>query len=84
MLDAGAAKQLTQAQSSSDTPGFTAKIEAGSSPNGPFKPISGLAGRRRQRRTFSLKGDPAQYYVVWITNLGTNSSVARQRGASGS
>jgi hypothetical protein len=25
--------------------------------------------------TFTLTGDPAQYYLVWITDLGSNSSV---------
>ena len=59
-----------------DTPGFTASITSGSSPNGPFvtdsasKTVNGTT-------TFSLNGRPARYYVVWITHLGSNASVAR-------
>jgi serine/threonine-protein kinase len=74
MLDVGASKQLSKLIVRSDTPGFTAKIESGSSATGSFKPISGpqeVGGNT----TFSLKGDAARYYVVWITDLGSNSSV---------
>ena len=74
VVDAGAAKQLTKLVVRSLTPGFTAKIESGSSPNGPFKPISD-SQEVGGNTTFSLKGDAAQYYVVWITDLGSNSSV---------
>jgi eukaryotic-like serine/threonine-protein kinase len=74
VVDAGAAKQLTKLVVRSLTPGFTAKIESGSSSNGPFKPISD-SQEVGGNTTFSLKGDAAQYYVVWITNLGSNSSV---------
>ena len=86
----GAAKQLTKLVVRSHTPGFTAKIESGSSPTGPFKPISD-SQEVGGNTTFSLKGDAAQYYVVWITDLGSNSSVeinevngrASSAGASG-
>ena len=74
VLDLGAAKRLSKLVVRSGTPGFTAKIESGSSATGPFNPVS-----RPQEvggnTTFSLNGDPAQYYVVWITDLGSNSSV---------
>ena len=69
-----AAKQLSKLVVRSLTPGFTAVIESGSRATGPFKPISDpqeVGGNT----TFSLKGGPAQYYVVWITDLGPNSSV---------
>jgi predicted Ser/Thr protein kinase len=74
VLDLGSAKRLSKLVVRSDTPGFMAKIESGSSATGPFKPVSGpqeVGGNT----TFSLDGDPAQYYVVWITDLGSNSSV---------
>ncbi|HEX3686054.1 MAG TPA: protein kinase [Gaiellaceae bacterium] len=74
VLDVGAAKRLTKLVVRSNTPGFTAKIESGSSATGPFNPVSGpqeVGGNT----TFSLEGDPAQYYEVWITDLGSNSSV---------
>jgi serine/threonine-protein kinase len=69
-----AAKQLSKLVVRSLTPGFTAVIESGSSPIGPFKPISD-SQEVGGNTTFSLKGDAAQYYMVWITDLGSNSSV---------
>ena len=69
-----AARKLTQLVVRSDTPGFTATIESGSRATGPFVPVSSsrdVGGLT----TFTLKGGAAQYYVVWITDLGTNSSV---------
>jgi serine/threonine-protein kinase len=74
VLDVGAAKKLSKLVVRSDTAGFTAKIESGSSPTGPFKSISS-SQEVGFNTTFSLNGDAAQYYVVWITDLGSNSSV---------
>jgi hypothetical protein len=75
VLDLGAAKKLGELVVRSDTPGFTAKIESGSSATGPFTPVSGsqdVGGNT----TFTLKDGPArQYYEIWITDLGSNSSV---------
>jgi eukaryotic-like serine/threonine-protein kinase len=74
VLGLGSAKQLSKLVVRSNTPGFTAKIESGSSPTGPFKPVSD-SQEVGGNTTFSLKGDAAQYYVVWITDLGSSSSV---------
>jgi hypothetical protein len=53
---------------STSTPGFTAKILAGSSPSSGFQTDS--ASRTVGRTTtFTLTGKTAQYYVVWITQL---------------
>ena len=75
MLDAGAAKKVGQLVVRSDTPGFTAVIKSGSSATGPFTKASDpqdVGGNT----TFTLKDNPAQqYYLVWITDLGSNSSV---------
>jgi serine/threonine-protein kinase len=74
VLDAGRRVKLASITVSSATPGFTASITSGSSPNGPFvtdsssQTVSGTT-------TFSLKGETARYYVVWITALGSNRSV---------
>jgi len=70
----GAAKKLSQLVVRSNTPGFTAQIQSGSSPTGPFKRVSAsqdVGGNT----TFKLNGAAEQYYVVWITDLGSNSSV---------
>jgi eukaryotic-like serine/threonine-protein kinase len=74
VLDVGSAKQLSELVVRSDTPGFTARIESGSRATGPFKPVSSPQ-EVGANTTFSLNGDAARYYVVWITDLGTNSSV---------
>jgi hypothetical protein len=74
VLDAGASKQLTQLSLQSGTPGFTALIQSGSSASGPFTNVS-PAQTVNTSATFRLNGKSARYYVVWITNLGPNSSV---------
>ena len=40
VLDAGTASQLDQIAITTDTPGFTAEIQAGDSPEGPFRAVS--------------------------------------------
>jgi hypothetical protein len=50
------------------TPGFVAKIESGSSPQGPFSDDSSVQ-TVGPSTTFTLRGANAQYYVVWITRL---------------
>jgi len=74
VLDAGASKQLTQISVQSGTPGFTAEIKAGSSQSGPFA-VDSVSQTVNGNATFTLNGKTAQYYVLWITDLGSNSSV---------
>ena len=66
--------KVSQITVTTDTPGFKAEIETGSSQSGPFKPVS-AAMTVGQTTTFSVKSGPAQYYVIWITDLGGNDSV---------
>ena len=69
VLDAGAAVRPRSLTIVSDTPGFIAEIKAGSSPTGPFDPVSG-SQTVRSRTTFSLTVDqPRRYFLVWITRL---------------
>ena len=74
VLDARKTVSPTVMTVTSDTPGFTARIEAGDSPTGPFHAVSALrtAGTSTD---FELDGARARYYVVWITNLGSSSQV---------
>jgi hypothetical protein len=74
VLDAHAAAAAKRLTVSSDTPGFTAMILAGSSATGGFAPDSG-ARQVGARTTFALQGRKARYYVVWITDLGPHDSV---------
>jgi eukaryotic-like serine/threonine-protein kinase len=74
VLDAGKARKLSQVTVTTDTDGYTAEIEAGSSAGGPFTPVSG-SQVVNGTVVFKLHGAAARYYVVWITDLGSNSSV---------
>jgi serine/threonine protein kinase len=74
VLDARRNVALRSVTVASDTPGFTASIMTGTSPSGPFTSDSSpqtVGGRT----TFSLTGRRGRYYVVWITNLGSNAAV---------
>jgi serine/threonine-protein kinase len=75
VVDAGVPKKLTQLVVSSDTPGFTAQVQAGSSSTGPFAAVVSKSQLVGARTTFTLTGRRLRYYVVWITDLGSNSSV---------
>jgi hypothetical protein len=68
VLAAPRAERVTRVTIRTDTPGFTARIESGTSQAGPFKPISS-ARKVESSTTFSLRGSSRRYYVVWITAL---------------
>jgi serine/threonine-protein kinase len=74
VLDAGRALALKSVTVSSDTPGFTARIRVGDSAAGPFADDS-RSQHVGSRTAFTLQGKKGRYYEVWITNLGTYSSV---------
>jgi serine/threonine protein kinase len=74
VLDAGRSVKAKAVTVRTDTPGFTASILAGSSPSGPFATDSG-SETVNGSATFTLRNRTARYYVVWITNLGSNVSV---------
>lgn len=74
VLDAGETAKLSELTVSTPTPGFTARIDAGPQPTGPFRPVSGeqtVDGAT----TFRLREADARYYVVWIVDI--PSGVAR-------
>jgi hypothetical protein len=70
VVDAGSAVKLAQLTVTTPTSGggFTAEIQAGDSPAGPFAADSSSL-TVNGTTTFSLDGKTAQYYVVWITQL---------------
>jgi eukaryotic-like serine/threonine-protein kinase len=74
VLAADTSRKLSQLTVKSDTAGFTAEIEAGSSPGGPFTPVS-ASQAVGSSTAFTLRGQAARYYVVWITDLGGNDAV---------
>lgn len=73
VLDAGRPVKLARLVVVSDTPGFVAEVAAGSSPQGPFSPVS--AGQAVGSTTaFALEeSDAARYRMIWITSLGAES-----------
>ena len=68
VLDAGAAASPRQVIVRSTTPGFTARIDAGEAPGGPFRPVSSVQ-EVGTSTTFQLRDVEARYFVVWITSL---------------
>jgi tRNA A-37 threonylcarbamoyl transferase component Bud32 len=68
VLAAPRAAAVTRVSVTTDTPGFTARIESGSSREGPFSPAS--PPRTVGRSTsFAVEGPGRRYFVVWITKL---------------
>ena len=67
-------ERVTRVTIRTDTPGFTARIEAGSSKSGPFSPVSPLRAVGSST-TFRVHGPAARYYVVWITKLDGSAHV---------
>jgi eukaryotic-like serine/threonine-protein kinase len=74
VLDAGSVVKAATITIVSDTPGYTAEIEAGDSEGGPFTADSSQQ-KAGPRQTFHLDGTSARYYLVWIVNRGTASAV---------
>jgi serine/threonine-protein kinase len=68
VLSAGSPVKLARLTVTTPTPGFTAEIQAGSAPTGPFSPDSSSQSVGGST-TFALNGTSAHYYVVWITQL---------------
>jgi serine/threonine-protein kinase len=69
VLDARAPKTVTQMRVQTDTAGYTAVIQAGDTPTGPFHEVS-QPNTMTATTTFTLTKARARYYVVWITDLG--------------
>jgi hypothetical protein len=70
VLDAGAPRELASLVLLTDTPGFTATIEAGTSVKGDFEKVSDEE-ETSERTTFDVDtgGRRFRYYVLWITDL---------------
>jgi hypothetical protein len=68
LLDAGRAVLLRRLVLTTDTPGYSALIEAGSSAAGPFQAIS-RARTVATTTAFSLRARAERYYLIWISRL---------------
>ena len=69
VVDAGEPRELSQLAVTTDTPGYTAEIRAGDSPDGPFDTVVGPSKTVAASTVWNLDGPEARYYVVWITEL---------------
>jgi hypothetical protein len=68
VLDAGKPVRPARLTVSTETPGFNAQVQVGSSPEGPFTPVSG-SKQVTGRTVFTLRPRRARYLVVWITSM---------------
>ena len=76
VLDAGRPLEVSSIRVRTDTPGFTAEIQAGNSLSGPFRAVSG-SGTVGGVTTFEVHVTaPMEYYVVWLTRLPPGSGTA--------
>jgi serine/threonine-protein kinase len=76
VLDAGRPAHVTALTVVTDTPGYTAQIQAGSSPDGGFHPVSGSQTVSHSTRFTLTSGPAARYYLLWITKLQPGSDVS--------
>jgi serine/threonine-protein kinase len=83
VLDAGAPVKLKSLTVRSTTPGYRAVIKSGDSPDGPFTTDSAEQDGS-STTTFSLTGNEARYYLIWLTNLGPADQVRINEVTAGS
>jgi serine/threonine protein kinase len=81
MLDARNAVELSKVTVTTDTPGFTAVIEASSEPDGGFKTVSNSQTVEDQT-TFDLEGGSYRYYLIWITSLNGRAHINEVKAQS--
>jgi serine/threonine protein kinase len=74
VLDARSGMELSQVTVTSDTPGFTAVIEASNRPDAGFKTLS-ESQTVAASTTYDLSGGKYRYYLVWITSLESRAHV---------
>jgi eukaryotic-like serine/threonine-protein kinase len=72
ILDAGREIEPQTMTVTTDTPGFTAEIQAGDSAEGPFETVS-QSRTIQNRHRYVLNDVQARYFVVWITELDSGS-----------
>jgi hypothetical protein len=68
VLDAGKPVKASRVVVTTDTPGYAAQVQVGSSATGPFTSVS--ASKTTTGRTvYALKPRRARYLVIWITSM---------------
>jgi serine/threonine protein kinase len=72
---------LSELTVTTDTPGYTAVIEASNRSDGGFKVVSDSQTVEGQT-TFDLEGGDYRYYLIWITSLDGRAHVSEVRAKS--
>jgi hypothetical protein len=73
VVDAGTARALSSLTVTTDLPGWTAEIRAGDAPTSFPETTVGESRRAGPRTTWELAGEPARYYLIWITAMATDA-----------
>jgi len=81
VLDAKSGVTLSDLTVTTDTPGYTAVIEASNRPDSGFKTVSD-SQTVEDETTFDLEGGSYRYYLVWITSLSGRAHVNEVRARS--
>jgi eukaryotic-like serine/threonine-protein kinase len=82
VLAAGGPVKLATMTVTTPTPGFTAEIQSGDSPTGGFTADSSPQ-KVTGKTTFTLDGNTATYYLIWITQLpGTHAAISEVTATS--
>ena len=81
MLEAKSEVELSELTVTTDTPGYTAVIEASNRSDSGFKTVSDSQAVEAQT-TFDLKGGGYRYYLIWITSLTSRAHVNEVRARS--
>ncbi len=68
VVDAGRPVKASRVVVTTETPGYSAEIQVGSSPSGPFVSVSGPK-TMSQRTAFVLRPRSGRYLMVWITSM---------------
>ena len=75
VIDAGRPVKASRVMVVTDTPGFTAQVQAGSAPEGLFVAVSSTR-TLTARTVFALKPRRARYLVLWITSMPEGGAAA--------
>lgn len=80
VLDAGAVRRLQRLDLVTGTPGVSAAVQVGKTPEGPFRPIA-RARTLAQTTRIPLGGARGRYVLVWITAIpdGGDAEIAEAR-----
>jgi eukaryotic-like serine/threonine-protein kinase len=72
VLDAGNTVEPKTMTVTTDTPGFTAEVRAGDSPDGPWETVS-QSRTIQNRHRYTLENAESRYFLFWITELESGS-----------